>query len=146
MISDFGDEFIPRRQTEYSAGYDFYYPHDKPLSLRPGLDYVIDTGIHLEEQDLDFDEYLSCTPRSSMRRDYGMSFDGEMVIDRDYRDSIKVYLHVRKGMVDENGTIHFLVLNKGDRFMQGIVQWYGKMPNEIPPTQKRIGGTGSTGQ
>lgn len=147
MKSDFGDEFLPRRQTKYSAGYDFYYPHDEPLTIYPGQDYIIDTGIHLEDTDLRSDMYLGCTPRSSMRRDYGMSFDGEMVIDADYRGSIIVYLHIRHldKVQDEPPMYEPLTLHKGDRFMQGIIKFYETLPNEIPPMKLRTGGIGSTG-
>ena len=149
MKSDYGDEFLPRRSTKWSAGYDFYYPHDEPLTLLPDRDYVIDTGIHLEDGDIYVREYLGCTPRSSMRRDYGMSFDGEMVIDADYRDSIKVYVHVRKMNMEKDEYGEYvctpLTLRKGDRFMQGIVKPYGLIDGEIKPTKERTGGTGSTG-
>jgi deoxyuridine 5'-triphosphate nucleotidohydrolase len=134
MISDFGNEFMPRRATDGSAGYDFYYPHDTRTFV-PGEIYEIDTGIHIEDGDMKSRYYLGCMPRSSMRKKYGLDFMGEMVIDADYRDSIKVYFIVHR----------IMTLNKGDRFMQGIVRGFETFPNEIQPTMKRTGGTGSTG-
>lgn len=132
MISDFGDEFIPRRATKHSAGYDFYCPCD--VDLHPFSIYRIDTGIHLEDSDLKHDESMELSARSSMRAKYGMTIVG--LIDSDYRDSIHALVTV---MTDCH-------LNKGDRFMQGVIRWYGTMPNEITPEDVRSGGLGSTGQ
>ena len=50
MISDYGEEFIPRRSTKQSAGYDLIIPHD--LDMEPNVWYDVDTGIHLEKGDI----------------------------------------------------------------------------------------------
>ena len=137
MISDFGDEFLPRRQTEHSAGYDFYITED--IVCRRGIFrrriYTIDTGIHLQDGDLKHCAVMLLFPRSSIGFKYGMRFMNTTgVIDSDYRDSIKCSFTVDKKMV----------LHKGDRFMQGVIVSFDKIPREIVPTRKRNGGIGST--
>ena len=130
MISDFGKEFIPFRQTRYSAGYDFYCPCD--IDMHPFNVYNIDTGIHLEDGDLKNYECMELSARSSMRAKYGMQIVG--LIDSDYRDSIHALVIV---LADCH-------LNKGERFMQGKIGPFGIIPNEIAPTKERNGGIGST--
>ena len=125
---------LPRRSTKHSAGYDFYLPHD--LDVVAGEQVIVDTGICLEDGDLEYDEVMLLFPRSSLGMKYGFRFLNSVgVIDSDYRDTIKAGITVSMNM-------H---LNKGDRFMQGIVFSFCRIPNEIEPQQERTGGLGSTG-
>ena len=137
MISEHGEEYMPRRQTYHSAGYDFYCPVD--MICRRGLfrrkTYTIDTGIRLEPKDLKNDSVMLLFPRSSIGFRYGFRFNNTTgVIDSDYRDTIKCSFTVDRKMI----------LKKGDRFMQGVIVSYERMPREIPPEKERNGGVGST--
>lgn len=122
---------MPRRATKYSAGYDFKCPID--IQLYPNIVYDIDTGIHLEDGDMKDIHCMVLSARSSMRRRYGMDIVG--LIDADYRDSIHALVKVTGECT----------LKSGDRFMQGVILRYFTLPNEIPPTEERKGGIGSTG-
>ena len=140
MISEYGDEYMPRRATKNSAGYDFYSPVDMnctPINVGVAGYYKIDTGISLEDGDLQDDEVMLLFPRSSLGMKYGFSLANTVgVIDADYRDTIKLAF-----MIDHN----ILTIKKGDRIMQGVIVKFGKIPGEIAPADVRNGGIGSTG-
>lgn len=148
--SVYGDEFIPRRKTMHSAGYDIFVTSD--VDLKPGEWTYIDTGIALRgyprfgmvsTTNKAIPEYLAhyatlmIYPRSSMAFKYGLRLiNGVGIIDADYRDTIKV-----KVTVDVPVTLH-----RGDRYLQAIIQPLFMYCDEIPPESSRIGGIGSTGQ
>lgn len=135
MKSDFGDEFLPRRATLHSAGYDFYSPKD--IEMIPGEEYFIDTGIHLEKGDIAYSQFMMCVPRSGLGFKYGLFIKNTAgIIDSDYFESIKAIISVKEPYN----------LKKGERFMQGIIIPYGIIANEIVPTAVRDGGIGSTGK
>lgn len=143
MISDYGDDLLPRRATPGSAGYDFFYP-GKQMEYLPSnvkaVDqyYCIDTGIHLEEGDLQPDEVLLLMPKSGIGKRTGFYLSNTIgVIDSDYRDSIKCYFNTEKGI---------LPLKHGDAFMQGIIVKFGTFPQDRPVLEKREGGFGSTAE
>jgi len=131
MISDYGDAYIPKRQTVHSAGYDFYCP--KETEIRPLEVIDIDTGIHLEDGDISSEQSIELSARSSFRAKYGMQVVG--LIDSDYRGSIHALIISLKPFT----------IKEGERFMQGVVRYDGRIRNEILPEDARIGGIGSTG-
>ena len=126
---------MPRRMTKYSGGYDFFLPHD--VELKAGETIMVDSGVSLEDGDLEDDEVMLLFPRSSLGMNYGFRFTNTVgVIDSDYRDTIKASFTVDKD-------IH---IKQGERFMQGIVFNFRRISNEIEPQQERTGGLGSTGR
>lgn len=155
-----GDVKIPRRSTIGSAGYDFYAPDT--YELRPGEWTYIDTRVcvgrkrvivkpyHLTRklfsrivkwvrQDTYIPEqwFMMVAPKSGLSSKYGFRIKNTVgIIDRDYMDTIKVLV-----TVDEPYT-----LEKGEKFLQGIVIPYGIFDGEVPPTEERTGGHGSTGR
>ena len=134
MISKFGEDFMPRRATPGSAGYDFYMPYD--VTIHPGSTVVIDSGVSLEDGDLATNEVMCLFPRSSLGIQFGLRLKNTTgIIDSDYRDTIKIAL-----TTDVKCTIQ-----PGQRVMQGIIFKFGLIPNEIAPTTSRVGGIGSTG-
>lgn len=143
MKSVISDEFVPRRATPDSAGYDFFIPED--VTIRNGEWTTIDTGVVFEDNDLiTFDGayfkdwFMLVLPRSGLGFKYGFRLaNGSGVIDNKYRDTIKA-----KVTIDIGDELH---LNKGDRFMQGIIIPFGKIRGEVEPTEARKGGFGSTG-
>lgn len=148
MISEFGEEYLPKRATEHSAGYDFYSPRNirdvSPVNIKTGEYYLVDTGIRLEDGDLADDEVMLIVPRSSLGFKYGFYLSNTVgVIDSDYRDTIKLAFNIEKDLFD---------IKKGDRIAQGIIVKYGTLgaaaglDREVKPTRKRRGGLGSTGE
>ena len=134
MISDYGEEFIPKRSTKQSAGYDLMIPHD--LDMEPNVWYDVDTGIHLEKGDIKDTQCLIVLPRSGLGFKHRMKLANTVgLIDSDYRESIKARISAEVP----------LGLKKGDRFLQFIVSEYGLVANEVPPERVRESGIGSTG-
>lgn len=135
MISTMGNNLMPRRATKHSAGYDFKMPCE--TTIEPGQTVVIDSGICLEEGDLNIDEVMLLLPRSSLGIKYGLRLKNTVgVIDADYRDTIKIALVTDKK----------LTLIRGEKVMQGVIVKFGLIPQEIKPEAERKGGLGSTGK
>lgn len=155
MISE-NPEYMPRRATRGSAGYDFFAPQEYKLS--PDEWTIIDTGVkftgheivlmgmhsqlapQVKEMDLQpyvpMGWYMELKPRSGLGVKYGLKFrNTSPVIDQDYRDSIKVYVQTEVPYS----------LKEGERFMQGIIHTFGVFSDEQPPQRARKGGFGSTG-
>lgn len=126
--------------TKDSCGYDFYAP--ETIDMEPGVWYNIDTGVRFDgsecptfDKAVMLDWFMMIVPRSGYGVKYGFKIRNTVgIIDKDYRDTIKACVSV---------DVPFR-LEKGQRFMQGIVIPFGKIFNEIPPTDTRTGGHGST--
>lgn len=139
MISK-NPEYMPKRMTKHSCGYDFYAP--ETIEMSPGVWYNIDTGVCFDgTENPKFDGstfadwFMLIVPRSSYGVKYGFKIRNTAgIIDRDYRDTIKACVSVEVPFT----------LEKGQRFMQGIVIPFGKIFNEVAPTEDRNGGIGST--
>lgn len=135
FICEKGDEFIPRRGTLHSAGYDFFATED--INIKAGEWVFVDTHVKFEPGSVPPNKVLLVFPRSSTGFKYGLRLRNTVgIIDADFPDTIKAVLTAD---VD-------LEIKKGHKFMQGILVSYDAFPDEIPPTDKRVGGIGSTGQ
>lgn len=129
------NSLLPRRATEFSAGYDFFFP-DEDLHCEPGKEYEVNTTIHLDGWDLGEGDCLILLPKSGLGFKYGFQFVNTIgLVDSDYRDAIRCKFTVR----------HPLDLVKGQKFMQGIIVHYKTFPEEKAPVATRVGGFGSTG-
>lgn len=152
-INNYNDIMIPKRSTINAAGYDFFIPFK--LEMVPGKVYKIGTGIKCDlskicpvktedEEDgyLDIPAYLALYPRSSMGMKYGFELLNTVgIIDSDYYNNESNEGHIMVACkVSEPVT-----LNRGDRFVQGIITPYYLMENDNV-NNKRIGGMGSTGE
>ena len=166
VVSKYTDINLPKRQTEFSAGYDFEVAKDiiipsylkmmnsislseksvitldemaiitKENKIKPSL---IPTGVKCF---LAEDEYLEIAVRSSCPLKYWLILaNGIGIIDSDYYNNS-----------DNEGEIFFQVINlspidiqlkKGDRIGQGIIHKYITTEDDAA-VGKRIGGTGST--
>lgn len=156
---------LPKRSTKKSAGYDFVSPFGFNLHVNQNI--VIPTGIRAK---MDDDIYLSLYPRSGMGFKYRLMLANTAgIIDADYYESdneghimAKIcYEGIEPIVKIENTTdekIHFecidnkesftyepLVINQGDKFIQGIFNIYG-ITEDDNAFEKRIGGFGSTGK
>ncbi len=130
---------LPRRQTEDSCGYDVYAPCDMEITHKATK---YDLGILMEPGDIPKGYLAMIVPRSSTGNK-GLCIRNTVgIIDSDYTmDTIKATLYI-----DDHGPDDNLFFSKNQRILQMILVPHGIIPTEIPPTQKREGGIGSTGQ
>lgn len=137
MKCDYGEEFVPRRATIGSAGYDFFSPDE--YDLKPGEWTTIDTKVRFDgEEDVPYLKwFMMIVPRSGLSFKYGLRIINTVaIIDMDYRDTIKLKITVEAPYR----------LAKGERFAQGIILPFGIFRDEIKPETTRNGGFGSTGR
>ena len=131
---------MPRRSTIGSAGYDFFSPDT--YELRPEEWTMIDTGVSLDTpkemimNPLCVHWFMMIVPKSGLATEYGFQLRSTGIIDMDYKDTIKAMVTVDRPYT----------LQKDEKFIQGIVMQFGTFTNEIPPTEVRNGGHGSTGR
>ena len=133
---------LPKRSTEFSAGYDFFSPIGG-FTLPAGGCMIIPTGVkcNLGGVTSDMGKFLALYPRSSYGFKYGMRLMNTVgIIDSDYYDNQSNEGHIIVAVTTMN-PIEFKV---GDRFCQGIVQPYYKLTGEDASTVVRVGGMGST--
>lgn len=128
-------ELMPKRSTGGSAGYDFVAPNDYIVPAHGTC--LIDSEVSVM---LDPDKVLLLFVRSSYGFKYGVTLANNTgVIDSDfYPNTMKCKL--------KNDSDTDLIIKAGDHYMQGIVTNFFTMDDEIPPTEVRDGGIGSTGK
>lgn len=129
---------LPRRGTARSAGYDFYLPcdivvGDEPVKVNTGV------SVHIPES---MQGFLAVFIRSSLGKDIRL-LNGTGIIDADY-----------EGNPENNGDIGLILqaqpgrppreFKRGDRIAQGIILPYATIGLDVPRTEKREGGFGST--
>lgn len=125
----------PTRGTEESAGYDFYA--NETVRVLPNEVKIIKTGISFEDMPKNGFIQLALRSSISIKRPFIMA-NGVGIIDADYAgNEIGIILYNR-------GNIP-AVVDKGEKFAQGILLKYNTVTEEIKPTKKRNGGYGSTG-
>ena len=132
----FNDVKIPYRATSGSAGYDFYSPIG--ITLKPGQSAKIPTGIRCK---IDDGYVLQIYPRSSLGFKYQMCLLNTVgIIDSDYFNADNEG-HIIVGIINRGEKD--LLINKGDRFVQGIFYKYYEAI-EDDQKKERHGGFGST--
>lgn len=147
MRQEYDGIILPRRQTKYSAGYDFYIPYD--LCINSYNATLFPTGIRwVLSKDESFDDWhrlpevLICFPRSSLGFKYGTHLvNTAAIIDMDYCNADNEGHILCKMMTNS-----VVQLNRGDRYMQGIILPFGIVDNDDPVSEDRTGGIGSTGK
>ena len=132
------DELIlPKRGTQYSAGYDFYSPID--FTLMPGERKVVPTGIKVCMEE---NEFLAIYVRSSLGFRYDVRMCNQVgIIDADYYGNSENEGHIFVCLKNEG--LKEVNINKGDRFVQGIFTPY-LITDDDSATGNREGGIGST--
>ena len=142
LVSDFKDQFnlLPKRETEFSAGYDFRAAEDVELdsgSIRRPV--LVRTGVKAK---LAPNQVLILANRSSnaLKRNLIVP-NGVGIIDADYYnnpDNEGEIMGMFSLIYGEKHLIH-----RGDRIMQGIITTYDRVDNDNA-SGVRAGGFGST--
>ena len=132
----YGNIILPKRATKGSAGYDFVSPVD--FTLKPNEMIKIPTGIRCK---IDDGYVLQIYPRSSLGFKYQMALMNTVgIIDSDYYNADNEG-HIICAIVNRGDKE--IVINKDDRFVQGIfVQYF--LAEEEENSAERHGGFGST--
>ena len=141
---DYDDIVIPKRKTEFSAGYDFSIT--RGIQLFTNQSIVIPTFIRCYiEPGWDLNVY----PRSGLGFKFRLRLANTIgVIDSDYyltkSEGLDNEGHIMIKIVNEGNDI--IRLNAGDRFCQGIFRMFGICYNDDEYEKDiRNGGIGSTG-
>ena len=135
------EDFIPRRSTSNSAGYDFFCPFDLHIYEYPVL---VPTGIKCKIED---GYTLDLYPRSSMGINRGLMLMNTVgIIDSDYYNNEKNEGHIFVSLGLSNRYCE--VIKPMERFVQGIFHPYYTAGNDATNpllNTERKGGMGSTG-
>jgi len=132
----YSDIFLPVRATKGSAGYDFYSPID--ITIKPNELVKIPSGIRCFIED---GYVLNIYPRSSLGFKYQLCLANTVgIIDSDYYGANNEG-HIIVALVNRGDKE--VVINKGDRFVQGIFLKY-YLADEEEVSKKREGGFGSS--
>lgn len=129
---------IPKRATNFSAGYDFYLPYK--IVINPNESVLIKTGIKAM---MNSDEVLILAIRSSLGVKKGLQLNNQIgIIDSDYYNNKDNEGHILISV--RNNSALTVVLNEGDRIAQGIFVKYLTVTEEEKCELVRNGGFGST--
>lgn len=133
------EDLIPKRQTQYSAGYDFKAVKDTLIPANIFTPTLVSTGVKAK---LDYDQVLILANRSSnaLKRKLIVP-NGVGIIDADYYNNPDNEGEIM-GMFINLGE-HDYLIRKGDRIMQGIITDYG-VTEDDNANGFRQGGFGST--
>ncbi len=116
---------LPKRDTKYAAGYDFYAIFD--YTLKPGEIKKIPTGVKVIMED---DDALLLLDRSSMGFKYNVRMCNQVgVIDKDYYNNNSNEGHMWIKIQNEGDKDY--IVKKGDAMCQGIFIKYLKTDDDI---------------
>ena len=128
---------LPKRATVHSAGYDFYAVDG--FTIKPGEIYKVQTGC---KACIPYDEVLMLYVRSSIGIKHNVRMCNQVgIVDADYYNNPDNEGHIC--IVLKNEGDKDFVLEKGERFAQGIFMKYLLTDND-DTTTTRTGGIGST--
>lgn len=135
LKQEWEDIRLPVRATSGSAGYDFFMP--RTTIFYTNLAKFFPTGIRCKIKE---GWFLALLPKSGLGTKYGTKLVNTMgVVDSDY------YYSDNEGHIHAGFMVHRdLCLEKGDKFMQGILIPFGITEDDDAKTI-RNGGFGSTG-
>lgn len=137
-VEEYEKIILPRRGTQFSAGYDFYTPYG--ITIKAGEKEIIATGIKAYMQS---NEVLLLVIRSSLGFKHSIRLINQVgVIDSDYYNNVDNEGHILIGL--ENKSNEDVILKANDRIAQGIFINYLIANDEDKPLNHRIGGIGST--
>ncbi len=129
---------LPRRQTTYSAGYDFSSIEN--VTIKPNEVKLVKTGLKVE---MPKDEVLLVFPRSSLAIKKSLTMSNNVgVIDADYYNNKDNEGHIMIPFINY-GTKE-VIIEAGERVAQGIFVKYGITADDNPVNESRSGGFGSS--
>ena len=128
---------LPVRATAASSGYDFYSPIDYIIPVGNAV-VKIWTDIKIE---LPKEYELVLAPRSSCGTIVLANTIGK--VDADYFSNVKNDGNI--GIFLRNYGSEPVVINAGDRIIQGSIYQYFITDDDAPLSQIRVGGCGSSG-
>ncbi len=129
---------LPKRQTKYSAGYDFRMPIDDVI--KPGEVKKFPTGVKIIMQQ---DEMLMLVVRSSIGFKHNVRMTNQIgIFESDFYNNKTNEGHAMISLQNE-GDKDF-VIHKGDRIVQGIFVKFLTVDDEEEITTIREGSIGST--
>lgn len=122
---------IPKRETKYAAGYDFFSLEN--FVLKPNEIIKIPTGIKSNMND---DEVLLLVVRSSMGFKYNVRLCNQVgVIDKDYYNNKDNEGHIFIKLQNEGNKDY--VVQKGDAICQGMFIKYLTVDDEAEKFKNR---------
>lgn len=126
------DEYnLPKRSTEYAAGYDF--EAIEPFTIKPGEIKKIPTGI---KATMENDEVLLLIVRSSQGFTYNLRMCNQVgVIDKDYFNNKDNEGHIWIKLKNQGDKDY--VVSKHDRIIQGLFIKYLLTDDDIKPIKER---------
>lgn len=129
---------LPKRQTKFSAGYDFKSPID--FVLHPGDVKKIPTGVKIAMNE---DEMLMLVVRGSVGFKYNVRMTNQVgIFESDYFNNISNEGHAWISL--QNHSNEDFMIKVGDRIGQGIFTKFLMVDNEEAIETERQGGFGST--
>lgn len=134
------DAVIPKRGSEYAAGYDLYACLDAPVTIAPHETVKVGTGISAAIPEGWFGAVFARSGLASRQGIRPANCVG--VCDSDYRGEYIVALH--------NDREEPVVISSGDRIAQLVIMPFMtaefELTEELPETLRGEGGFGSTGK
>ena len=122
---------LPKRETKYAAGYDFYALFD--FTLKPGEIMKVPTGVKVN---MEADDVLLLIARSSQGFKYNVRICNQVgVIDKDYYNNPNNEGHMWVRLQNEGDKDY--VVKRGDGICQGMFVKYLLVDNEIEDFKER---------
>lgn len=133
------DIAIPRKMSEWAAGFDLQAAVSEPVVLQPGERLLIPTGFAMA---MPGELEAQIRPRSGLAYKHGITcLNTPGTIDADYRGEVKVLL-VNLGQEP-------FTITRGERIAQMVFQLVPAVSileaDELPETVRGAGGFGHTG-
>ena len=133
------DYILPVRGSSRSAGYDISSPIT--VTIEPHSSVLVWTNIKAYMKD---DEVLQLHVRSSVGIKKGLMLKNVTgIVDADYYSNPSNDGNI--GLALYNTTDEAVVIEKGDRLVQGIFMKYLTVDDDVSIKEERTGGIGSTG-
>ncbi|GBG09649.1 MULTISPECIES: dUTP diphosphatase [Paenibacillus] len=133
------DIAVPRKMSEWAAGFDLQAAVSEPVVLQPGERKLIPTGFSMA---MPMELEAQIRPRSGLAYKHGITcLNSPGTIDADYRGEVKVLL-VNLGAEP-------FAITRGERIAQMVFQVVPQVTieeaEELPDTVRGAGGFGHTG-
>lgn len=132
---------LPRRADDGSAGYDFYLPKD--IMIQPGETVIVPMDVKVA---MEKDDVLLLFVRSSVGiKKHIVLANGTGVIDSTYYSNPDNDGNICAALTNLHPE-YTQVFKKGDRIMQGVFVKYLITDEDLPVSDNRTGGIGSSGE